>query len=161
EELKRQVLAKKLRRNISSVSAIMAKLHSTSEFSSVAYNSVALRVERSRQMLGRVNDASGALKKTIYKVGNHHVLDMREKGWARQPGVRIFTKEEYLLEYQSLKGKKTTAPTVFVSGSTGGPGKSTSTPITSSPSLKHTATLPTPVLTERQLPSGWAKAATS
>lgn len=102
----RVMLAMKVRRDLKLVDVSMKKLHAESKFSKVDYNSEATRIERSRQMLGRINHVSGEMEKTIYKVGNDHVIDMRREGWPVKPAVKVYSREEYHQEYQSLKQKR-------------------------------------------------------
>ena len=150
-ELERKILASKLRRNMNSVGEILSNLHSESNFSTVPYRSADLSVERSRQMLSRVNNRAGSMEKTIYKVGNNHVLDMRRERWEVKPAVRIYNKEEYHLEYQGLKQKAITPSVPKVSSSSSIPPQKVIPPSVkvSSPSL-------TP-----PLPEGWSEAVTS
>ena len=155
DELARKVLASKLRRNMSFVTEILSDLHSKSEFKKVAYTSSDLRVERSRQMLLRVNQFSGAMEKTIYKVGDHHVRDMRDNGWKVEAGVKVFTQQEYLVEYRSLAQKP--KPTVM-SVSSSSSSKYTVTPVSSSSSNKSSpAPSSSSAASVLTLPEGWAQ----
>lgn len=151
DELKRKVLARKLRRNMNEVGVIINDLHSKSEYSKVAYKSEDLKVERSRQMLLNVNQSSGSMEKTIYKVGNNHVLDMRREGWKVEPAVRVYNKTEYGLEYQSLKQKSSVSKPgvnlVSSSSSSPVPKSSSSNPVLK-PSSSSSGTVP-------KLPEGW------
>jgi Domain of unknown function (DUF4157) len=101
-ELERIVVASKLRRNMRAIAEHIKKIHAGSEFSKVPFASGDLRVERSRQMLQRVDNISNSISKTIYKVGDYHVLDIQANKWKPQGKVAVYDREAYKKEFGKI-----------------------------------------------------------
>jgi Domain of unknown function (DUF4157) len=80
------------------INALISSIHKAGSFSDVSFDDDSLRTERSRQMLKAINSAKP--QKTIYKVGDLHVDDMRRERMQAAVGIEVLSRTEYLDEYE-------------------------------------------------------------
>jgi hypothetical protein len=88
---------------IGEVGKVMHARHKSSAFRTTEFKSGPLRVSRSQQMLGSINKISGSLAKTIYKVGNDHVLDMRRNALPVNGKVIVLDREQYKADFDTIE----------------------------------------------------------
>jgi hypothetical protein len=103
-------LAAKVLRNLRVVGTFIEREHGASAFKDVEFNSGALQVARSQQMLDRIDGASASLENTIYKIGNDHVKDIERAKWKPKTNVTVLERETYLEEYRTIPPKKSAVP---------------------------------------------------
>jgi hypothetical protein len=85
---------------MSSINTIIISIHRNSSFGDIEFDEDQLRIERSREMLKRINSSKPS--KTIYKVGDDHVTDMKTRGMEQVAGVLVLSKSEYVPEFNAI-----------------------------------------------------------
>ncbi len=80
------------------INALISSIHQAGSFGDVSFDDDSLRTERSREMLKAINSAKP--QKTIYKVGDLHVDDMKRERMQAAAGIEVLSRTEYLDEYE-------------------------------------------------------------
>ncbi len=92
-------------KQLEKISSLMHRVHQGGSYGHIASDAASLMKERSRQMIRRINSLASGLNRTIYKVGDIHVTDMRTLKLKPSAGVAVFSRDEYKKEIPSLDAK--------------------------------------------------------
>lgn len=92
-------------KQLTTISHFMHRIHQHGSYGQISSDTSSLQKERSRQMIRRINGLASGLNRTIYKVGEIHVTDMRTLKLKPAAGVRVIPRAEYQNEIPSLDAK--------------------------------------------------------
>jgi|GEM_PF-5499345 len=97
---KKEILAKSKQKIMADLYSVMYNIHRGGSFGDVSFEERPIMEERSREMLRIINEAGP--NKTIYKVGDEHISDMKRLKLKRRGDVIVLDRSQYLIEYGNL-----------------------------------------------------------
>jgi hypothetical protein len=108
QESMKKIIAQTQLSNLSILTNNIRQIHNLSTHKDTGFSADDTMAERSRQMILRMNKMASGLHKTIYKVGDEHIEEMRLMGIEPAAGLRVLNRNSYLPEYARLKQDKST-----------------------------------------------------